>query len=734
MLTLYAAAIVVGAVLLFWIQLLFARMILPLMGGAPAVWNTCMVFFQAILLAGYVWAHLSTRWLGTRRQSVVHLVLLAAAFVFLPIGVPSGWAPPASANPAPWLVMTLAAAVGLPALAVSATSPLLQKWFARTGHHAAGDPYFLYSAGSLGNLLILVGYPTLLEPSMDLRYQSLGWTATYALLALLIAGCAVLLWRFPASAPAPGGAPPPPAPAEPSRPPSPRIRLRWLLLSMAPSSLLLGVTGHITANIAAVPLLWVIPLSLYLLSFAVVFARRPVLPHRWMVAAQPFLVLAAVYGMTAFVDKPAYTLPWHLAAFFLTAMVCHGELAASRPAADHLTEFYLWLSLGGVMGGMFNTFVTPLVFTSMAEYPLAVAAACLLRPPSGGGADASRPWTDILWPVLLGGGLAALLRFFASGGSSVENPGFWHNMAVAAASLACLGFVRRPLRFGLGLGAVLAAGALTMGYPAKVLFRERNFFGTIKVVEPGRGEHLLIHGVTSHGAQLTDPRFRREPLLYYALEGPLGDIFTALAAGLRGRDVAVVGLGAGSAAAYGQPGQTFVFYEINPAVVRAAEDEHLFTFLGDSLARTEVVVGDARLRLAEAPDRRFSLIILDAYSSDAIPVHLVTREAIRLYLSKLANGGILAFNITNSYLDLAPVLNDLAQDAGLLCFYKEDTEACASAAYGEMKSRSAWLVMARKYADLGTLYAFPGWEGLAGKTGRVWTDGYSNILSAFKPR
>jgi len=386
---LFALTLLVSATLIFVVEFMFGKMVLPLLGGAPAVWNTCMVFYQAALLGGYVYAHLGARYLGPRRQAVAHLTLMALALVALPITLPSGWVPPGEQNPIPWLLLVLAVSLGLPFLFVSASAPMLQSWFSHTSHGSARDPYFLYAASNLGSLLGLLGYPLILESNLTLRQQSWAWAGSYVLLMLLTLLCALTLWRR-RGAPAPD-APPQDRPVVESEadalledaPVTWLRRLRWIALALVPSSLLLGVTTHMSIDLVSFPLLWAIPLALYLLSFILVFARWHILPHWLMVRVQPLLIvlLAAVYFLAGIYSSqlaPLFILS--LLTFFVTAMVCHGELANDRPAARHLTEFYLWMSLGGVLGGLFNALLAPVVFKEVFEFPLMLAAACLVRP------------------------------------------------------------------------------------------------------------------------------------------------------------------------------------------------------------------------------------------------------------------------------------------------------------------------------------------------------------------
>ena len=735
MLALFTITLFVSATLLFWIQPMFTKMVLPLLGGSPAVWNTAMMFFQAALLAGYAYAHVTTRLIGPRRQAVLHLCLLLVALITLPVTVGEGWQPPAESNPVLWLVMLLAVSLGLPFFVIAANAPMLQMWFAHTRHPAAANPYFLYAASNLGSMMALLGYPIVIEPLLRLGQQSWAWSGGYGLLGLLTLGCAGLMWRrfAPAGvetiAESAGGARPQ---ATLSREVTLEQRLRWVVLAFAPSSMLLGVTTYLTTDIAAVPLFWVVPLSLYLLTFVIVFSRKPVIAHAHAVRAQPFFLLVLVillfWGLA---DPVAVLYPMHLVVFFLAALVCHGELASRRPSVDHLTEFYLWMSVGGLLGGVFNALVAPVIFDSILEYPLAIALTAALRPYLVRGKAPRLDWRDLLLPVLLG--LILVATMWATG----EKPsrlGLWGLIALSCAvGMVLYSFRLRPLRFGLGIGAVLLA-AMSWGQDQDVtLMRERNFFGVVEVARlTDKGFHLLYHGTTIHGAQSLDPARRLEPISYYGRSGPIGQAIAALDAGLDGARVAAVGLGAGNVACYARPGQQWTFYEIDPAIERVARDGRYFTYLRDCAPEAEVVLGDARLRLSEAPDNHYRLMILDAFSSAAIPIHLLTREALELYMAKLEEGGVLAFHISNKHLDLAPVLGNLARSLGLVGLIQSDSELSE-----EEKERleyiSIWVLLARRADDLRRLDQDERWQPLPEAPGLgVWSDDFSNLLGAFK--
>jgi spermidine synthase len=605
---------------------------------------------------------------------------------------------------------------------------MLQAWFAATGHRAGKDPYFLYAASNVGSLIALLAYPILIEPHFRLALQSRLWTAAFGLLVGLTGICAVALWRSPRGR---NRAIADETSQDASSAVSEeritfRMRLRWVVLALVPSSLLLGVTTHISTDIAAVPLLWIIPLTLYLLTFVLVFARWQLLPHRWMLRMQSLavVVLAACYGIAAR-SMLWHMIGLHLAVFFLTAMVCHGELAASRPRARHLTEFYLWMSLGGVLGGIFNAIIAPLVFPLVIEYPLMLVVACALRPASASTSQSRQQrWLDLGFPAALVAIIALLAAILAR--RHVELSVYQGATVLALATLVVLSFVRRPLRFGLGVGALVVVDCLLThtDWPALV---QRNFFGVELVrYDADNDANVLLHGTTNHGMQYRAAEDRGVPLTYYGRESPITQVIQAMQTKRWLKEIGVIGLGTGTLAAYGQPGQRITFYEINPVVVRIARDERWFSYLADSKAQIDVVLGDARLTLAGAPPHRYDLLVLDAFSSDAIPMHLLTREALRLYLDKLAYGGVIAMHITNRYLYLAPILARLAQDAGLACRDRWHEGNDSPEDYS-----SHWVMMSRRADVLAKLTTADGWNNTLPKPRTpLWTDDFSNILSA----
>jgi len=642
----YAATLFVSAGLLFLVQPMVTKMVLPRLGGSPAVWNTCMCFFQAVLLLGYAYAHVLSRRFGSLGQAAIHAAVLALATAFLPLDL-THEAPPAGGMPVWWLIGRLAVTVGPPFFALSATAPLLQRWFSRTDHATAADPYFLYAASNAGSLLALLAYPLLVEPNMPLSAQGSWWSAG---LGLVTAGIA-LCWRGYRSCRAPGPAAAADSRSENRPRPALAARLRWVAYAFVPSSLLLAVTAHITTDLASAPLFWVIPLALYLATFILVFARRQLLPHRAMLKLQPFLIIPVV--LLSAVTQSIWLLLLHLACFFVAAMVCHGELARHRPAVQSLTEFYLFVSLGGMLGGVFNALAAPVLFPGIWEYPLMLVAACLARPwPRYPGRSLAG---DLASPAAL---FALLLALLLAG----NLPGWVLLGTFPAAAIALLQFSQRPLRFALGVAACLAVMQLaTVG---DTLDMRRSFFGVYRVrLVAGGAIRVLQHGTTTHGAENTEPGRETVPLGYYSREGPFGRFFTAL--GGRGvTRVGVIGLGTGVLGCYARLGQSWTFHEIDPAVEAIARDPRFFDLLDRCGNDPRIVLGDARLTMEDVPDVGYDAIVIDAFSSDSIPVHLLTREAFALYRRKLASDGVILFHISNRYLDLAPVIAALAQDAG----------------------------------------------------------------------
>lgn len=739
-------ATLLGAGLLFLVEPMVARMVLPLLGGTPAVWNACMLFFQVVLLAGYAYAQLLSRWARLGARVLVHLILLGASILFLPLRV-VGDSAPTSGHPAVWLLATLLFSVGPTFFMLSTTGPLIQQWLHGSGQRGGADPYPLYAWGNVGSLAALVGYPLLVEPWLPLRRQTEAWSATYLIFLVVIATFAIRSWRRSM------GATPVIQPA-PEDSPTLRARLTWAFLAFVPSSGFLAVTQYMSTDVAVVPLLWVLPLAIYLLTMIIAFSGK--WPVRWSSVGLAVTVAGVVASFWVFRRPYSWVLfLLHPLTLFFLGMVCHGRLALARPSPARLAEFYLWIALGGAMGGVFNTFVAPALFNSIAEYPIMLLLGCLLRPALG--VDSAKrarwPWLmDLTLPaalLLVVGILARGLTYFEV--SSVEAQLF---IQVGVPCVLVLSFLHRPLRFALGVAVLLLATHVQNGPAGDVLFARRDFFGVHRVVlrqgpgiegvdasgkklSTGVPFHYLYDGTTRHGSQAATGSLRSEPTSYYHRTGPLGEIFQASGAAGRLNRIAVVGLGVGTVAAYEIPGRSITFYEIDPVVVAIASDERLFTYLRDSLGTTEIKIGDGRAELARAPDGLYNVIVLDAFSSDAIPVHLITREAVELYFRKLAPDGLLLAHVTNQHLDLEPVFHAIAADLHLHGRSKLDDELSIQE-MEQGKDNSHWIALARSEAPLAAIAAEPEWLPVplhpnAPPDRRfLWTDDYSSVLRVLR--
>ena len=718
---LFTATTFVGATLLFLVQPLFAKMVLPLLGGSPSVWNTALVFFQAALLAGYGYAHWLMRRFGQRSQLSVHVCVLATAALVLPIGVAPGWRPPADTPPTVWLLGLLSVSVGAPFFAVSATAPLIQRWFARTGHPQAHDPYFLYSASNLGSVLALLAFPFVLEPTLSSQAQSTVWSLGFAVLTVGIIGCGVMLWRRTDAASSSSW---PQATARPNW----RQRATWMVYAALPSALLLSVTTHISTDIAAAPLLWVIPLTLYLLTFAIAFARRPLIPHWVAVRAMP-LALMILVALFVFREPVGLFLPLHLLVFFVIALMCHGELVRHRPGVESLTEFYLFLSLGGVMGGAFVALGAPVLFNTVFEYPLSLALAAALLPSATPRANRG----DVVLALVM---LAVLV-----GGKTVTSVLGWqpHTLVVPGicAVFALIVFARqtRPFGFGLCVGVLLVSSAYALT-SSEVLWRGRSFFGVYRISESGDPPNRsLVHGTTNHGGQLRAANGDIGPTAYYTASSPIAEVLAATQARSVGQRVGVVGLGSGALACYRRAGDAWRFFEIDPLMAWIAVESGHFELMArcaESVsAPVPIVLGDARLTLAEEPDGHLDLLVIDAFSSDAIPIHLLTREAVTLYMDKLAEDGVLVLHISNRFLNLAPVLARIVEELGYAALRgssnKIDREIDPAG------TKSVWVLIARDQATIDALALGEVWRPLEAPPGRrVWSDDFSNLLAVIR--
>jgi len=705
------------------------------------------VFFQSMLLAGYAYAHA----LMTMRQRfapvAIHIAVLVAAALTLPLAIAQGWSkPPGTAIAALWLLGLFAVSIGLPFFALAANNPLLQAWFVRTGHRDAHDPYFLYAASNIGSFIALLSYPALLEPAFTLQTQNRLWSAGFILLIVLICFCGVLMLRAPGrakglragstSAPKPGW---------------PTIG-RWVFVSAVPSGLLIAVTAYISTDIAAAPLLWVIPLSLYLLTFVLVFQRRSLVPHRIVLLLQPFavggiLLLLFYAGWIALF----FNLTLHLLAFFIVAFACHGELARTRPAPAHLTTFYVSLSLGGMIGGIFSGLVAPYAFSTVAEYPILAVLAVLCRPFAQ---DIWKPlsrwlwplapsyWPRLenaFWPLALAATLALVVGRQLGFGLEEDTETFITVVILVLAALSIL-LLRDPPKSAFVVALAFVAMRL---YPTVEVRNEtlRSFFGVHKIFESEDGRfRVLKNGSTIHGAEKIETEDgqpvsgRPQPITYYHEKSAMNQVIRAvrerknalLHAPLR---AAVIGLGSGSLACHIAPGENWRFFEIDPTIIEIARDPKRFTFLSSCAPNLPIVLGDARLTFAEEPDHVYDLIIVDAYSSDAIPIHLATAEAMAIYKAKLAPHGVVVMHISNRHLELGSVVEGIAAANGLKTWiWSKDDEEYDDANY---IFTSDVAVAAESADDLGALAQDKFWVLTPPDPAiRTWTDDYSNVAGA----
>jgi hypothetical protein len=576
-------------------------------------------------------------------------------------------------------------------------------------------------------MLALLAYPSIIEPTLTLREQGIWWTGGFVLLIVLLGACAFvsskdglhpanrpLIPETEAGIPAVNEAPGTGAVAMVSR----RTKLTWLALAAVPSSLLLGVTTYITSNVAPIPLLWVVPLALYLLTFILVFARRPMAPAKLLGRLYPLVLTPLVLVIVLENTTPAAGLI-HMAVFFVACWMCHSRLALMKPNAAHLTEFFFYVSLGGVVGGVFNTIVAPIIFNTLSEYPAALVAAALLIPPRPG--YTGRKPLDLVYPAIIAAIMIVLV--LVARGRHMEAGSTRTFLVIGLPAILCFLAVDRPVRFGLSIGAgFLIAGWMHVSSDGSVPLTARSFFGVHRVVLADQGYiHKLFNGNTVHGIQ--DQRRPWMPLTYYYPDGPIGQVMQDIGP----QKAAFVGLGVGSLAAYGTPGAQYTYYEIDPVVKQIASDPQWFSFLHDSKAQVNIVLGDARLELAKSSET-YDLIVLDAFSSDAIPVHLLTKEAIAMYLRHLNPEGILAFHISNRYLELLPVLEAAARDMHIHGYSQEDSPTPDQVAQGEQANEWALLVVDRAAVSrLKMSY----WSEFDESPLRAWTDDYSNVLSVF---
>jgi hypothetical protein len=717
----FAGAIFLSAALLFCVQPMFSKMVLPILGGSAAVWSIAMVVYQGLLLCGYLYAHALTTWVRPRYAAVVHVGLMIVAFCTLPIGVAAGFGEPPAEYTALWLIALFVASIGLPFMALSANSPLLQAWFVRSGHPNAENPYMLYRASNIGSFASLLAYPLVIEPMLSAKTQAHAWSAAFVILIAGIVACATFL--KPAAVEI--------ARAEPETAVSWRERLTWMGLSFIPSGLLVAVTAHISTDVASAPLLWVIPLALYLLTFVFAFADRPIVSERVLLIAQALSlpILGILFLISSFTHW-ALALCGHLAGFFIAAMVCHTLLYKRRPAAGHVTQFYVWLSFGGVLGGAFAALLAPVIFVTSLEYPLLLVAALFVRP------DIlelkRREWSEgAIFSLVLA--VALIVPYVLL--DAAMRTGYYVVAAMVVLATMLL-FTRRLARLAFLTPALFLLVCLYTPDQGTV-YRARSFYGVHRVVDIEQGRfRLLYHGTTAHGGEqlLADDGSKIEgrpnPLTYYYHGGPYSaaiDAVRARAGGYLPR-VGLIGLGAGIFTCHRHEGESWDLYELDPLVIGLAKDETLFRAVTKCAPDAAIIAGDARLTVQKAKPG-YDFLVLDAFTSDAVPVHLLTREALTLYKEKLAPNGVIAFNISNRNLELASVIAGSAAASNLVTIVKNDPAKLD--VQKTLKFNAEIALVARTHDDFGILNGDPSWRRVDPTPGqRVWTDDYASIASA----
>jgi hypothetical protein len=714
---LFTATIFLSASLLFFVQPLFARIVLPQIGGAPAVWTTAMLFFQSVLIGGYLYAHLVTRYLPVAAQLALHLVLWLAALAFLPLAIPAGWSYD-PAVPAVWQTLTLfALGVGLPFGVLSANAPLLQSWYARSDGPSADDPYFLYGASNLGSLVALLAFPLLAEPLLGARRIGELWALGFVGFGGALVLCGMTAWR--------GGRVPVLRAAATEAPVTSARIGRWLLLAFVPSSMMLAITTKISTDIGAVPLVWVIPLALYLLSFVITFARRPlaVTPVMTLAYLLALGALGAVFAGLTGADLDLTGVAGLIVTFFVVALFAHAKLYEARPHGRHLTLFYLVMSVGGALGGLFNSILAPLLFDSLAEGGVTtlVAATLVLCP-------AMRPTPALAATGLAVGLLASLPLYLARAVLGIDDAALLKAAMFVLAAAVAVGLRRKLPAAAIAACTVAVSGVYLV--PDGDLFRDRSFFGTHRILDAD-GLRQYANGTTIHGAErLVDfGRARPEPQFYYHRNGPMAQVLTS-DVGAQAKRIGIVGLGAGALACYRREGQDWTFYEIDAAVDRIARTPRFFTFLSACAPDAPTRLGDARMMLAqEATAPKYDILIIDAYGSDSVPMHLTTHEAMQLYLSRLTPNGVLLYHISNRYYAIDRPLARSAAQLGLSARFQGYGGHVAE---DPGDTASHVVLLARNDAAMKALAHDPRWQPLVPDGGRIWTDDFADLLSILK--
>lgn len=744
MLALYSITVLASAFLLFGVQPIAGRMLLPVLGGVPGAWTACLLFFQTALLLGYGWGEALSRIRSLRTRIVLHVALVLVPLALLPPVPPdeASLGISAASSPVLFALAFLGRSVGLPFFALSTTAPMLQSWLARTDHPASGRPYFLYAASNVGSLGSLLAYPFVVEPLLGLSTQRAAFGVGYVVLVVLVAACGAVTARRPRAEIA--------AATHTARP-TRRQRASWVVLALVPSMLLSSVTTYLSLDLAPIPLLWVLPLAAYLATFVVAF-RKDGTEMPWWVSR-----VARLLGVVLVVLTLVHANSWlflqvglHFAFFVLAALVAHGRLAKLAPAADHLTEFYVWMAVGGALGTFLTSVVATHLLPDLWEYPIAIAAGCAVTAPGVRPSDGppapeataplgARDAAVVVGVLALGAALVVGIDALGLGESPLAVLMVFGPLAVVAYATSM-----RPWRYGLALTAIVVIGTFYADHGATLLDRRRGFFGILRVVEdPQHAFRYLLHGSTLHGSQAIAERERCEPVSYYTRTGPLGRVLAARRESLGGGDAALVGLGTGALACYAAPGEHWRFFEINQDVVDVAEQTRFFTFLHNARATgadVTIDVADGRLGVAALPAGSQSLVVLDAFNSDSVPIHLLTREAVALYARVLREDGWIVLHCSNRTLDLTRVVAAIAEREHLDAVVNPDATEIAAALASRADQAGipgssgapTWIVLARTPSGLDPLRA-RGFVDLPGPRGApAWTDERASLFEVVR--
>lgn len=737
----YALTLLLSAALLFSVQPMFSKMILPLLGGTPQVWNTAMLFFQLCLLGGYAYAHGTSRYLSIRTQAILHLILLSAFSLVLPFAIPEGWDPPVDKDPTLWQLSLMAATVGGPFFILAGSAPMLQRWFTVSGHPDAQNPYFLYGASNLGSMTALLAYPVAIEPLLTLTGQAESWASGYFALAGMTAISALLIWKNARAERRSS------ATATASDIPEDFITWKkrgyWLLLSFIPSSLMLGVTTFLTTDIASVPLLWIIPLAIYVGTFILVFSRSPLLSQRQITPGFEIALIVLIIqlvGLSGTPIHPFYLIALHITLFFFAAMLCHTALAEAKPPASKLTEFYLIMSIGGAIGGFFNAIIAPQIFIIPLEYVLVLALAAFIRHEQDPAQSLGKAYNAIKTFIrsrsldalfsknMLMMALVIIAGIFAFGLGD-------KTVLQNCAALVAVGLVMlKKERWLFAISACFILALFPPGFNwgqhgfTKIVHMDRNFFGVIRIVETNENERILLHGTTNHGAQALDERYRLTPLSYYSPLSPINDAFAYWNEQEGEQNVAVIGLGIGVTACFKKPERHFDFFEIDPEIAAIAQNREYFTYLSDCGSPYDIIMGDGRLTIQKKPDSYYDVIITDAFSSDNIPIHLMTEDAFRIYLQKLKPDGMVIINASNNFIDLEPAISQIAKTLGVTAMAQVTNGGQLEGT--KLKYYPAHFMVLTRSPKVVAWLEEKGWSAGMFRDGvKSWSDQYSNIIS-----